>query len=244
MLREIRPLLGFSVEAMDGDIGSVRDFLFQANNWEVRYLVVDTGNFLSGRNVLIIPEALGKPQEDSEVFPVQLTREQIENSPDMDWAEPVSKEMEENLRLYFGLRFYSIPRQAEVALFPKSISEQEEAQEKPDSDESNIRSLDEVEEYSIHATDGKVGHVDDFLVDDDAWMIRYMTVETGNWLSGKTVLISPKWIDGVSWVRREIDVELSREAIENSPEYDPSSPVDREYEARLHEHYGVPKYWS
>jgi hypothetical protein len=98
--------------------------------------------------------------------------------------------------------------------------------------------------YHIAATDGAIGHVEDFLVDEATWAIRYMVVDTRTWWSGKTVLVSPRWITRVDWDASKVEVDLTREQIKNSPVYDPSGSVQRDYEARLHSHYGRPGYWS
>ncbi len=190
MLQKIKDLRRFTIEAKDGEIGSIHDFLFQENNWSVRYVVVDPRKYLPGRKVLIIPEALGKPGVNLEVFPVMLTNEQIENSPDMDWAEPVSKEMEEKLHTFFGWPPYWIPEESGTAVFPKSDSgdKKREVREKPGEGESNLRSLNEVGDYSFNAIDGDIGEVSDFVVDDDDWKIRYMVVDTSEWLPGGRLL--------------------------------------------------------
>ena len=98
--------------------------------------------------------------------------------------------------------------------------------------------------YHIAATDGDIGHVQDFLVDDATWAIHYLVVDTSNWWFGKKVLVSPEWIDRVDWADAKVYVGVTREQIRKSPEYDPSDPVERDYEPRLHDHYGRPSYWS
>ena len=106
-----------------------------------------------------------------------------------------------------------------------------------------LRSLEEVKGYHIQATDGKIGHVEDFIVDDESWEVRYLVVDTRKWLHGKQVLLSPKWIKEINWLESNVHVDLSREAVRNSPQYDPFSPVNREYEIKLYDYYGRPKYW-
>ena len=98
--------------------------------------------------------------------------------------------------------------------------------------------------YYIKTTDGEVGHVDDLIVDDETWGFRYMVVDTRNWLPGRKVLISVEWIESVSWLENEVQVDVASEAIKNSPEFDPSQPVNREYEMVLYDYYGRPKYWE
>jgi hypothetical protein len=112
-----------------------------------------------------------------------------------------------------------------------------------ESADSHLRSTDEVKGYHIEATDGEIGHVEDFIVDDGTWAIRYLEVDTRNWWPGKKVLVSPQWVDNVSWPDSKVYVGLSRETIQNSPEYIESMPVTREYEKRLYDHYGRSPYW-
>jgi PRC-barrel domain len=108
----------------------------------------------------------------------------------------------------------------------------------------HLRSSAIVIGYHIAATDGEIGHVEDFLVDEATWAIRYMVVDTRNWWSGTKVLVSPGWVARVDWDASKVEVNMTREQIKNSPEYDPSGPVQRDYEARLHDHYGRPGYWA
>ena len=112
-----------------------------------------------------------------------------------------------------------------------------------ESTDSHLRSTEAVTGYHIEAADGEIGHVDGFIVDDEAWAIRYIEVATRNWLPGKKVLVSPSWIERVSWTDSKVYVGLSREAIKDAPEYIESRPITREYENRLHFHYGRPPYW-
>ncbi len=107
----------------------------------------------------------------------------------------------------------------------------------------HLRSTKEVAGYRIGAADGEVGHVEDFVVDDEEWAIRYLGVDTRNWLPGKKVLVSPRWVSEVSWTRREVYTDLESSEIKSAPEWDPDAPIDYEYEIRLHEHYGRPPYW-
>jgi hypothetical protein len=108
----------------------------------------------------------------------------------------------------------------------------------------HLRSTQEVTNYYIEANDGDIGHVHDFLVDDENWTIRYVVVDTRNWWPGKKVLVSPEWIRSVSWTDSRVYVDLLRDTIKNGPEYDPSAPLSREYENRLYNHYGRSQYWN
>jgi hypothetical protein len=124
-----------------------------------------------------------------------------------------------------------------------------EYEDKSRSDEekgvTHLRSTKEIIGYHVGAKDDEIGHVDDFIAEDEkSWNIRYIVLDTRNWLPGKKVLISPQWAKEISWTFKKIFVDLLKEIIKNSPEYDPSEPVNREYENILYDYYGKPKYWS
>ncbi len=115
-----------------------------------------------------------------------------------------------------------------------------EAAEPGRRDDSHLRSTREVTGYHIHATDGEIGHVEDFIVDDETWAVRYVVVGTRNWLPGKKVILSPRWIKRVEWADSSLYFDLTRESVKNSPEFDPSKADNRDYEAYLYDHYGRP----
>jgi hypothetical protein len=172
----------------------------------------------------------------------------IENSPPISADEPVSREYEKEWFRHYGWSFYWIgggiwgPVGYPPELY-QAPTEKEVIQEKTETVESGLRSTDEVEGYSIHARDGDIGHLENFIVEDRTWTIRYAVVKTGNWLAGRQVLISPEWIELVDWADSRVIVDLSKEEIENSPPYDPATPVNRDYEMKLYDYYGRPKYW-
>lgn len=242
MLRSIKELQGYTILAEDGGIGRVVEFYFDDDAWTIRYLVVDTGEWLSSRTVLIAPLALGQPDWERQIFPVKLTKEQVEQSPDFDTTMPISRRQEADLHRYYRWPIYWTGGGGIIInqVMPRQAIEKQErnAQEEVD---PHLRSTREVIGYYIQARDGEIGHVEDFIVDDQTWSINYMIVDTQNWLPGRKVLVSPSWIDKVSWLEAKVYIDLSRETVENSPEYDPSVPVDPEYEDQLYDHYGRTK---
>jgi hypothetical protein len=125
---------------------------------------------------------------------------------------------------------------------PQRTSGAVATQEEPTGD-PHLRGMGEVKDYHIQATDGEIGHLEDFIIDDQNWVIRYMVVDTRNWWPGKKVLISPQWIDRVSWEESKVYAELSRQAIKSSPEYKDRLPITTEYESELYDHYGKTTYW-
>jgi hypothetical protein len=244
MLRSIKSLRGFTIEASDGHIGKVHALLFDSHAWTIRYLVVDTGSWLPGRKVLIAATSLGRPRWEERVFPVALTREQVRSAPDIDADKPVSRQREIELHAYYDWIPYwgmSGDMIGGPALVPTPA--EREAVEKMAKGDPNLRSAREVTGYRIHAKDGQIGHLEDFIVTDGDWVIRYLVVDTRNWLPGRKVLLSPKWVHKVSWEERGVWVDVSKETVRNSPHYDPSEPVNREYEIEMHDYYGRPTYW-
>lgn len=252
MKRSVNGLVGGKVRAKDGDLGRVEEFYFDDHKWIIRYMVVDTGRWLQCRQVLISTAAMKRPEWRSRAFPVNLTKQQVRNSPSIDTDKPVSRQHEINLHNYYNWPIYwgsgaSIGPFAGVG-YPVPthlnlmIKQKKAPPEKPA--DPYLRSTHQVTGYHIQAIDGKIGHVQDFIVDDETWAIRYVVVNTQNWLPGKKVLIFPSWIRRVSWDRSKVFVDLSRESIENSPAFDPSKPVSRLYEERLFNHYGRSKYWE
>jgi uncharacterized protein YrrD len=251
MLRSTNEMIGYRLLATDGEMGKVHDFYFDDVSWTVRYLVVDTGKWLPGRKVLISPVALDKPDWEYQTLPVNLTTKKIEESPPIETDEPVSRQKQIRIHAYYGWPVYwpyvggygGTP--AAVAVPEKEVqNEPEEAMEEDLAEgDPHLRSVREIHGYHIGASDGEVGHVEDFIVDASNWVIRYMVVDTRNWLPGRKVLLAPEWADSIVWEEKKVFVGMSRETIKASPEYDSSAPVNREYEEKLYDYYGRPKYW-
>lgn len=259
MLYRISEIEGLALRATDGTIGSVDDFYFDDATWLVRYVVADTGTWLSGRKVLLSPQSAAQPDIVNRVLPVQLSRAQVENSPDIDLARPVERAMEQRLYRYYGWEPYwsdgimplAVPRRPTrapgAAGNPNAIAPGPVSLNDPDIEDSgyqpHLRSADTVMHYYIHARDGDIGHVADFLIDPEAWMIRYMVVDTRNWLPGRKVLVSPQWIEDISWSENMVTLDLLKQQIREAPEYRPDAPIDRDYEKALFDHYRRAPYW-
>jgi uncharacterized protein YrrD len=248
-LRRTKDLWTYTLGAIDADIGRVHDFYFDDARWTIRYIVAETGAILSGRKVLISPMALRDRAWSPLHLWVNLTWKQVESSPGIDLHKPVSRQHEIEHHDHYGWPYYwpgegvwgSWPDPAALAKAPGG---NKEAKAQPSSTDARLRSTREVAGYHVAATDGEIGHVEDFLFDDRTWEIRYAIVDTRNWWAGKRVLISPRWIKRVSWKNRMIYVNLSRELIRKSPRWDPRQPVNRRYELQLHKHYDFAPYWT
>jgi sporulation protein YlmC with PRC-barrel domain len=245
MFNKAKTLHGYKLLSLDGEIGGVKDFYFDDRYWTIRYLVADTGNWLTGRQVLISPYALVDEGIADHHIAINLTKKQIEDSPAMESDVPVSRQYE---AVYYG--HYGWPPYWGGPYmwgdYPYPVRDRDlwnaPAQNK-ESWDPHLRSIHDVSGHNVQAVDGEIGHVEDLIIDDDTWAIRYLIVATQNWWPGKRVLISPKWIKRVSWSKSKVFVNLSRETIKQSPEYMEDALPTRNYEVGLHQHYNRPGYW-
>jgi hypothetical protein len=251
MLSAASDLVGLKLEATDGGIGAVEDLLFDDRHWTVRWLVVDTGDWLPGRSVLLPPDKLLRPARDGRAIRADLARAQVENSPALATDPPVSRQYEMQLYDYYGWAPYWAAGMTGPGLAAPLVPPLYAAGAKPAPSSTAppepqgdpvLMSADEVTGYNVHARDGEIGHVEDFLVDDEAWAIRYLVVATRNWWPGKKVLVSPHWVSDIAWSEHTVRFDTTRDRIKSSPEYDPET-FDRVYEGRLHAHYDMPTYW-
>lgn len=245
MLSKVKSLKGYKLKGLDGEIGSVKEFYFDDNHWTVRYLVADTGNWLSERQVLISPYALIAVSPDSRNISIRLSKHQIEDSPSLLTDMPVSQQFEAAYYGYYGWPVYS-DSSSVWGNYPQTV--QISGENRPPSSlddkwDNHLRSTNAISGYRIQTSDGEVGHVEDFLIDDNTWTIRYLIVDTRNWWPGKRVLMSPQWIERVSWDESKVFVSPTQELIKQAPEYSDGTVVTREYEAALHRHYELQGYW-
>jgi sporulation protein YlmC with PRC-barrel domain len=227
MLRSIKQLYGKKLGASDGDIGHVKDFYFDDEHWAVRYVVADTGSWLTGRLVLISPHAFGDLYQDGDSLLANLTRRQIESSPAIESHKPVSRQYEEEYYRYYGWPSYwdgggmwgvgAFP----VAPPPHLISTKQASRGSrlQNVDDPHLRSTQALSGYHIQTPEGAIGHVADFMMDDKSWAIRHLVVETGHWYSGKEIVISPKHIVRISYEESKVFVSVTKEAILKTPEY-------------------------
>ena len=210
MERNINSLIGYGMQATDGEIGEVVDFYFDDETWTIRYLVVKTGNWLSGRKVLISAAGLAPTDIKPDLFPISITKEQIRNSPDIDTDKPVSRQQEAMLNQhhfwenYWGSGSYGgemgIPNRLPVRI--KEI-------DRDPKEDIHLRSITEVDGYAIHASDGEIGHINDFIVDDQTWRLIDLIVDTHNWIGGKKVLVAVAHVHSISFLNRLVYVNIT-----------------------------------
>ena len=233
------------MDSLNGEIGKVREFYFDDRHWTIRYLVADTGNWLTGRHVLISPYALADVGAEDRHIAIELTKKQIQDSPPLYSDKPVSRQFEDAYYGYYGWPVYWEGPHSWGAS-PYVVRDRKQWKDSSQGEKAwdpHLRSTHEVSGYQIQAADGEIGHVEDSIIDDETWTIRYLIVNTRNWWPGKKVLVSPQWIERVSWSEAKVFVNLSRETIRQSPEYTEESPLTRDYETGLHLHYNRLGYW-
>lgn len=250
MLNKVKDLMNYKLHCLDGEIGKVKDFYFEDKTWTIQYLIVNTGNWLIGRQVLISPDAITSMNKEEECFYINLTKSQIEKSPILDSDKPVSKQFLNEYREYFQYPMYPIGIGYGGAWNTLMFIPNENDKEKSlkDIEEENdwnphLRSINTLCGYEVKALDDEIGHVDDFLIDVETWWINYLEINTKNWLPGRTFIISPKWIDYIKCDETRVYVNLNSDEIKESPEYTSESLLDGDFEKLLHEHYNREGNW-
>lgn len=257
MLANTQELKGFEVVNEDEEVGKIEDYYFDKDYWVTRYIVVDTGNWLIERDVLISPESIENIDYGEGKIYLNISTDKIENSPPVLKDEPLLRTQEKDLADYFNWPYYwsaaETGKPGVSGLSPNNLIREITIQENMDQQNPNInkeeveaglRSINEMINYNIHAVDGEIGHIEKFILDDDNWLVRYLVVDKRDFLPGKKVVLAPEWITNIDWVREEVKYNLKKEEIKNAPEYDPEIPVSEVYEKKLYEHYDKEKYWE
>lgn len=243
MLSSMHRLLSYSLMADDANLGSLKDVYFDDKSWMVRYLVADTGGWLPGRQVLIAPHSVAEPDDLNNTLPVMLTRRQVEQSPPVETDMPVGRREEAEMAKYYGWPEYWVAGPSMALSSPPPLQPDKHASAKSEGD-PHLRSFHEVTGYHVHATDGDIGHIEDVLVDTEAWIIRHVVVDTRNWIGGRKVVVSTRWFTRVDWPTHEVHTDLDRQTIKNSPEFNATGPVDRAFEEKLFRSVGRRGYWQ
>jgi len=229
MLQSLKQLNGNKLGATDGDLGQVKDFYFDDRSWAVRYVVADTGNWLPGRQVLLSPHAFGGLHHDGKLLCVNLTRKQIEDAPAVETHKPVSRQFEEEYHRYYGWPYYwegdglwgGMRGFPVLELPPKfgSLQPPAAAGSKAERPDARLRSTQAVNGYHLEAADGIVGHVCDFLMDDQSWAIGELVIKVGHRFTGKEVQIPVGKVNRISYDESKVFVDLTTDAVERSAAY-------------------------
>ncbi|WP_263375541.1 PRC-barrel domain-containing protein [Granulicella aggregans] len=245
MLIKAKHLKGYRLNSTDGTIGSAREFYFDDQYWSIRYLVARTAGWLSGRQVLLSPYSVIGIDPIDETVSLSLTKQQIENSPSIDDDEPVSRQFEESYYNYYGYPpYWGGPYIWGSYPYLERDSAKWSGWDMSQAPwNRHLRSTQEVTGYHILASDGEIGHVEDFVIDEETWAIRYLVVATTDFWPGKKILVSPQWVESINWETREVVIDLSRERIKNAPAYVDDAVITRDYESGLYGYYDRDGYW-
>jgi len=249
MLIKAKDLYHFSLKTKDDVIGHCKDLLFDDQHWTVRFIVVKTGNWLFNKKVIISPISIKDEfNVENKHIPVELTKQQIEDSPGIDAAKPVSRQHEIQYLKHFGWPSYWTGTSAwGVSTYPSSLYDMSagdsDYDEITDADK-HLRSAIEVGGYHLETNEGSIGHINNFLINTKTWRIRYLIIDIGGGISHKQVLLSTNWIESIDWASKEVKVNVDPQQVKNSPEYDHTSLISREYEEKLSQFYGRLIDWS
>jgi hypothetical protein len=221
-------LLGFSLWATDGEVGRIEEIYFDDRNWAIRYLVVKTGHWLTGRKVLVSPQAFDRSRWNDETFPVNLTKEQILHSPDVDTDRPLSSKHTATINKYYLWQtfiddgFYA-PAHCDVPDSSEAVKGVD-----PSDDHFHLKSTRQIKRFHIHATDGEIGYVGDFIVSDEDWKMGYLVVVAKHLFGDQKILISIRDIKEIKWANSNIYLDISVRAVEQSRIFDGSTFSDRD----------------
>jgi sporulation protein YlmC with PRC-barrel domain len=231
MLVSMRELQGYRIEATDGSIGRVHELLFDDIRWVIRYVVIDTGTWLPGRRVLISPISVDSIDGVHKRVLVRLDKGRIRNSPDIYTDQPVSRQKEAVFNAYYGYgSYWAGPDVWGPAVYPRELRRTApyvawpgtEAGAQAQQGDPHLRRTREVAGYHVAATDGEVGHVDDFVIDDEAWTISHLVLDTSNWPGGRTVLLAPALVRSIEWSRGRVHVDATVDRIRTGLESRPA----------------------
>jgi len=243
MKRSLKTLIDYKIQTTDQVEGKINDFLFDEKSWVIRYMKSDFGNFISPQKVLVPQVFLESPNWHDHSFPIEISSKEIDRCPDIEEHQTVSRKYEEILFEHYDLKpywysAYTVPIAS--SFYPPRPLKTPTKNIEEENIDTILRSFEEVKGYHIQAIDGKIGHIEDLIIDDDDWQIVYVVIDTSNWLPwSKKVLIAIDWMDNISYEKREVKISLHKDAIKNAPEYDESQTIDELFEKSMYDFYSL-----
>jgi hypothetical protein len=247
MLWNVSVIKGYAVAGSNGPLGTASDFLFDDASWKMRWLIVDTGDRCSDRQALVPASVLDRPDPALRCFSVNLTVQEAKNCQSPDQDLPVSRQGGRDLHAYYGWEPYLAGSCFEGAIAAKFVPrpycaemrlrDRETATPPKKFGDPHLRSVEEIIGYHVHATDGEIGHVEDFLAEESGWDIRSVKVSTKSWISRTSVLVSPVSVTMIDWIERLVFLDIDRQKVKLSTPYDPRTTVDGRYAASALPYY-------
>jgi sporulation protein YlmC with PRC-barrel domain len=242
MKHSVKDLTGYAIETTDGMKGKIKDFLFNEDNWVISYMDADFGGFLKHKRVLLPIRVIKDPVWGSKHFLLDISKERIDKSPIPEEIPTVSQEYEKELMKHYGFaaswNLGYMPPSHPGLYYPARPLKVPTKKIREEDMNTSLRSFKEVKGYHILATDGKLGHVEDIIVDDLDWQMVYLVIDTSNWRPwSKKVILSVNWLEDISYVSREVSVNVHTDIIKDAPELDVSKPVEEAFERALHDYY-------
>jgi hypothetical protein len=240
MIRSVNSLIGYKLCATDGEMGTVEQFFFDYDTWTVRYIVMRSGKWLLGRQVLISPIGIEAIEDGRKAIMLNLKRFRVGNIPSVNLGRPLSRQYEREYHQHFGWPYYAGGKgrwgdeQYPSQLFTVAPLEQTAAGPDERQLHADLGSTDGIKGYRVFAGDRDAGSVTDFLVDDQTWALRYLIVAS----AGRTLPVSPHWMAQLADAERMITLDVTPAAIENAPAYGKPSDVTQGYEMTLFKHFG------
>jgi hypothetical protein len=222
MFHVVKDLEKLKVIANDGEVGFIYDLLFDDQKWTIRYLVIDTGNWLSGRKVLISPVSVKEIDLQNKSCVINLNKNVIEGSPELTDKKPISQQFEKELIGYYNLPVYWT---VDPSLRVRGDLDSQQNNDKNSHENQHLRSVREVRDYNIQANDGDAGYIHSFLLATINWEIKFLVLDKQKllrWIpGGRYILISPEWITEIKWNEKKAYLELKKADLEKSPDYTP-----------------------
>ncbi len=234
MLWNASAIKGYQIAASDGDVGHVDDILIDEASWTVRWLIVHTGSWLDQRSVCLPAWSLTPPDPEAHHMTVDLTRRQIEGSPEVGEDDRLSPADQAIVAGYYAeaSRAKIDAEAGGVATLARHPLLNLEAS-------TRLFSLKALMNATVEAVDGEIGHVESLILDDRTWVVKYLMVHTGGWWADKKVLILPATVTSVDDIRGSIDLIVDREKVRGSPPYWPGDTVDVAFDEQFHIYYGI-----
>lgn len=234
MKHNVENIVGWELGALDGEIGKIKELYFEDQSWTIRYLIVETGSWLLGRKVLISPEAVVRVDIKNEIIEVKLTKEQIENSPDVNSDKPVSRQHEDELYQYYGIGNYwmgslwsgGMGTSGMMRTSTLPLEDEIRKSELKENDavmDTHLRSTHSVKGYNVKSAGNELGEVEDFIFDDATWKIDFVIVKTGGWFSEKMILIESNVVKEINWKNSCLNVSATTDDLKNNGEYNAES---------------------